>query len=170
MSKFIILFVVILAAAAVLTALKILTRGRGKGGAYYLRQTLFTPAERSFLGVLESVLPSGVRVFGKVRLADIFGVKSGSERGERQGAFNRIDRKHVDLLLVRTDDLAPLAGVELDDKSHEEDERQARDAFVDDVFASAGLPLIHVPVQKAYDTAELRVKIADVLMGRSDRA
>jgi very-short-patch-repair endonuclease len=98
-----------------------------------------------------------------VRLADIVGVKSGAERGERQGAFNRISRKHVDFLLVRADDLAPLAGIELDDKSHEEEERQARDALVDEVFASAGLPLLHVPVQKAYDAADLKAKVSSLL-------
>jgi hypothetical protein len=32
-------------------------------------------------------------------------------------------------------------GIELDDKSHEEEDRAARDAFVDTVFASAKLPL-----------------------------
>jgi len=147
---------------AVLAALKLMVKGVG-GGAYYLRNTLFTPAERSFLAVLERVLPPGVRVFGKVRLADIFGVKSGAEKGERQGAFNRISRKHVDFLLVRTDDLAPLAGIELDDKSHEEEDRQARDAFVDEVFKSAGLPILHVPVQKAYDPGDLKTKVSALL-------
>jgi len=163
MFKLILILALIIVAAAVLTALKALVAKGGKGGLYQLKQALFTPAERSFLAVLERALPPGVRVFGKVRLADIFGVKSGAEKGERQGAFNRISRKHVDFLLVRTDDLAPLAGVELDDRSHEEEDRQARDALVDEVFRSAGLPLLHVPVQKAYDPGDLRSKVSALL-------
>lgn len=163
MSKIILIFALILAVFAVLAVLKVLVRGGAKGGAYYLRKALFTAAERSFLGVLERVLPLGVRVFGKVRLADIFGVQSGLDASARQSARNRIERKHVDFLLVRADDLAPLAGVELDDKSHEEEDRQARDALVDEVYKSAGLPLLHVPVQKAYDAADLKAKVSTLL-------
>ncbi len=105
----------------VLAAVAFALKGKGSGlgvapDVYYLRKTLFTPAERSYLGVLDSVLPADVRVFGKVRLEDFLGVKSGLDRGARMGARNRINRKHVDFLLVRSSDLAPLAGIELDDK------------------------------------------------------
>jgi hypothetical protein len=93
-------------------------------------------------------------------------VKCELDPGDRQGARNRIDRKHVDFLLVRSGDLAPLAGIELDDRSHEAPERQARDAFVDAVFASAGLPLLHAAAQKTYDPAELRTKIDELLAGK----
>lgn len=148
---------------AVLAALKLKGAGGAKSGIYYLRKTIFTAAERSFLGVLDRALPPGVTVFGKVRLADIFGVQSGLDASTRQAARNRIDRKHVDFLLVRIDDLAPLAGIELDDKSHEEEERQQRDAFVDEVFSGADLPLLHVPVQKTYDSADLKAKVASLL-------
>lgn len=150
--------------AVVLVILKAkFASGGAKAGVYYLRKSLFTPAERSFLGVLEPLLPPGVRVFGKVRLEDILGVKAGLERGERQAARNRINRKHVDFLLVRSNDLAPVAGIELDDSSHEEEDRQQRDDFVDSAFASAGLPLLHFPAQKAYNPADLRAKITAAL-------
>ena len=154
----------VLAAFVVIALLAVLKLKAGaKRGVYYLRKALFTAAEQSFLGGLEQVLPPGVRVFGKVRLADIFGVQRGLDPSARQSARNRIDRKHVDFLLVRTDDLAPLAGIELDDRSHEEEERQERDALVDEVFAGAGLPLLHVPAQKTYDPADLKAKVASLL-------
>lgn len=136
--------------------------GRRKG-VYYLRKSLFTPAERVFLASLERAVPDGVRVFGKVRLEDILGVVRGLDQAERLAARNRINRKHVDFLLVRESDLAPLAGIELDDSSHEEEDRRQRDAFVDSAFASAGLPLLHVPVQKAYAHADLRAKVATLV-------
>src|SRR5688572_25987432 len=60
--------------------------------AYDLRRSLFTPAERSFVGVLETLDLEGVTIASKVRLADIFTVKKGLERGDRRGAQNRIDR------------------------------------------------------------------------------
>ena len=164
MMKLYLIVALVLVGAVVLLILKAKLAGGGaKAGVYYLKKSLFTPAERSLLGVLEPNLPPGVRVFGKVRLEDIFGVKAGLEKGERQAARNRINRKHVDFLLVRSTDLAPLAGIELDDSSHEEEDRQQRDAFVDSVFASGGLPLLHVPAQKSYNPAELKATVAEIL-------
>jgi hypothetical protein len=142
----------------------------GGGSACYRRPTLFTPTERSILGVLERELPPGVRVFGKVRLADIFGVKAGRERGARQSTLNRIDCKHVDFLLVRAADLVPLAGIELDDRSHEAEDRRQRDAFVDTVSAGTGLRLLHVAVQERYLSAELKAKVAALLAERTNTA
>lgn len=164
MIKFLPIIVAIVIAIAFLPVLlRMLASGGPKADVYYLRKSLFSPAERSFLGVLEPLLPREVRVFGKVRLEDFLGVKSGLERGERQAARNRINRKHVDFLLVRATDLAPVAGIELDDSSHDEDNRKDRDQFVDAVFASAGLPLLHVPAQKAYNPAEFRTKLNQLL-------
>lgn len=163
MLKLVLLGILIAVILAVIAALKLKVAAKGVASAYYLRKSLLTPAERSFFGVLEPILPTGVRVFAKVRLEDIFGVVSGLERGARQAARNRINRKHVDFLLVRTSDLAPVAGIELDDSSHEQEERQQRDAFVDEVFKSAGLPLIHVTAQKTYNPTEIKAKLAAVL-------
>jgi hypothetical protein len=59
--------------------------------------------------------------------------------------------------------LQPLAGIELDDRSHNEDDRQQRDAFVDELYRSCSLPLLHVPAQAAYNQAELRAKIGVLL-------
>jgi len=157
---------VVLVAFIVLALLKAKFSGTGgapKAAVYYLKKSLFSPAERSFLGVLETSLPPRVRVFGKVRLEDILGVVSGLEPGVRQGARNRINRKHVDFLLVRSNDLAPVAGIELDDSSHDAEDRQERDNFVDSAFASAGLPLLHVPAQKSYNPAELKSKLTALI-------
>lgn len=159
----VVVLIAVLGVALVVLKSKLAGGGGTKAGVYYLRKALFTPAERSFLGVLEPNLPPGMRVFGKVRLADILGVKAGLERSERTSARNRINGKHVDFLLVRANDLAPVAGIELDDSSHEEEDRQQRDAFVDEAFASAGLPLLHFPAQKTYNPADLRMKIASAL-------
>jgi hypothetical protein len=149
-------------AAVALAALK--TKGGASEGAakpdfYYLKKSLFSAAERSFLGVLESLEYEGVTIASKVRLADIFGVKKGLERGDRQRALNRIIAKHVDFLLIQSSDGRPLLGLELDDSSHEEEERVTRDSFVDAVFASAGLPILHVTAKATYDPKEVHRQI-----------
>src|SRR5471030_1225951 len=72
----------------------------GKVDCYELRKSVFTPAERSFAGVLDGALPDGVTWLGKVRLGDVFIVRKGLTRSESATARNKIDRKHVDFLLV----------------------------------------------------------------------
>jgi hypothetical protein len=135
----------------------------GPGNVYELRSAILTKAERSFFGALEQACPDGVGLLAKVRLGDVFYPRKGLTPSERGRATNQINRKHVDFLLVRVSDLAPLAGVELDDSSHARADRQKRDAFVDDVFRSCGLPLLHVPAQASYNVAELRTSVAGAL-------
>lgn len=151
----IIVAAVIFAALSVAKAALSSTKIGGSGDRYYLKKSIFSPAERSFLGVLDSLNPPDIRICAKVRLADIFGLKKGLPKGGAQSAFNRISAKHVDFLLVQQNDGMPLLGIELDDKSHEEDQRKSRDAFVDEVFREAGLPLLHVPARATYDPREL---------------
>lgn len=123
---------------------------------YYLRKSLLTPAERSFLGVLEVLRHEDYQLCVKVRIADIVGVRNGLERGARQAALNRVQSKHVDFLFIRAADGQPVLAVELDDASHEREERRERDAFVDQLFAEVGLPVAHVRAQARYAVEEVR--------------
>lgn len=63
-----------------------------------------------------------------------------------------------------------VAGVELDDKSHQHSARQKRDEFVDEVFRSCGLPLLHVPAQANYSVAELKASLAQLLQAPAEAA
>jgi hypothetical protein len=136
----------------------------GDGPVYELWKTILTPAERSFAGALEKSLPDGVRLLAKVRLGDIFFIRRNLAPSRRASARNRISQKHVDFLLVRASDFAPLAGLELDDQSHAETDRQQRDRFVDQVFAAGNLPLIHVTAASDYQVGELRTKVETALL------
>ncbi len=55
--------------------------------------------------------------------------------------------------------MQPLVGIELDDKSHQREDRRERDAFVDQVFAAATLPLLHVTAKRAYVVEEIAAQI-----------
>jgi len=134
---------------------------------YVLRASLVTEGERSFLGCLDSVLPPEVRVFAKVRLADIFSAENSSDRAGWQSAFNRIQSKHVDFLLCRSDDLSFLAAIELDDKSHAKTDRQERDKFLDCLFANSRIKLLRIRAQKSYNTSELARKLDEVIQAAS---
>lgn len=96
-------------------------------------------------------------------MGDVFKTAKGLTPSVRSGANNRLNKKHIDFLLVRPSDLSLVAGVELDDSSHERTDRKARDTFVDDVFRASNLPLLHVAVKATYNPIELRQNVADLL-------
>nr|WP_274522501.1 DUF2726 domain-containing protein [Halorhodospira halochloris] len=93
---------------------------------YTKASALFSPAERSFLGVLDQAAGYDYRVFGKVRVADVVKVRSMADRRAWQRAFNQISSKHFDFILCAKDDLSVVAAVELDDKSHQKGKRGER--------------------------------------------
>lgn len=124
--------------------------------------SLFSPAERSFLGVLEQSVGAELRVLGKVRLADLIQPAAGLAAGDRGAAFNRISRKHVDFVLCCPRTLAVVAVVELDDRSHQRADRRERDALVDGALSAAGITVLHVPCRQGYNVTELRESILRV--------
>jgi hypothetical protein len=128
---------------------------------YQKQNKLFTPAERSFLGVLEQAVSDQYRVFGKVRLADVIEVKSGVSRSVRQSAFNRIQSKHLDYIVCDPRDLSIQFAVELDDSSHSQTKRKNRDAFVDQALRVAKVPLFRFPAKQAYSVREVRSVLFD---------
>ena len=118
---------------------------------YRKKKTLFTEAERSFLGVLDQCIdPTQYRVFGKVRVADIVEPNPSKDRSEWQTAFNKIKAKHFDYVICAADTLQPVLAIELDDKSHHQKKRQQRDQLLASICKETGLPLLRVPAQHTY--------------------
>ncbi len=118
--------------------------------------TLFSPAERSFLGVLNQAIGEQVQIFGKVRVADVITPKKGMNRSQWQIAFNKISGKHFDFLLCDKNNLSVLCVIELNDKSHNSKKRQDRDAFLEGSCNTAGLSLVQIPAQATYSINELQ--------------
>lgn len=120
---------------------------------YGKRDAFMSPAEISFFHVLKSILPAEYHLTVKVRIADLVYVK---RPHENQGARNRIDRKHVDFVICELKTMDPKLVVELDDKSHQRKDRADRDAFVDEVFRTAGIPIVHIPAARGYQVDDIR--------------
>lgn len=121
---------------------------------YTKHKALFTPAERSFYGVLIQAVGDDVQVFGKVRVADVLKPDCVSSE-KRLRAFNKISSKHFDFVLCSKRDLSVLCVVELDDRSHNSPKRRKRDAFLDAACKSAGLRLVHIPAKSKYSHAAI---------------
>lgn len=144
--------------------------GNAAGDLSYKRQpVLFTPAERSFLGVLDLAVGNDFRVFGKVRVGDLLAPQNGLTNGQRKTALNKINYKHFDFVLCKPDDLFVLCAIELNDKSHQQKNRQERDEFLLSACRSAGFPLIMFDARHAYSPAEVSATIAAALSGHQPK-
>lgn len=158
MGWLILVVIVVLVLAVIVIKLK-RPDGKADDFPYAKRQVLFTPAERSFLGVLDDAVGKECRIFGKVRVADIAEPQPGLDKSSRQKALNRISSKHFDYVLCDKNDLSIVCVVELDDKSHQQRKRQERDAFLVGLCQAIQLPFVQIPVQHSYSVAETREKI-----------
>jgi hypothetical protein len=141
---------------------------RSADAEYKKQKTLFSPAERSFLGVLNQAIEDNAIVFGKVRVADILTPVSGLPRKKWQVLFNKVSCKHFDFIVCDKQDLSVLCAIELDDKSHNSKARKARDEFLQSACVSAQLPLIQIPAKSAYNIDEIRQSLIIHLSGSNN--
>lgn len=150
---------VVIVILAVVAALNTKRTSRETGLIFDKRDTLFTPAERSFLGVLEQAIDKQYRVFGKVRLGDLVKPAKGLTKSKRATALNKINQKHLDFVICSATDLAVVGVVELDDQSHCRENRAERDVFVDQALACAKIPVARFSAKQAYAMPEVRIKL-----------
>jgi hypothetical protein len=132
-------------------------------GVVYERATFVSPAERSFIGVLDQAIGSQYRVFGKVRVADVLSVGRDTDPAKRRSAFNRISAKHFDFIVCAPDTLQVLCAIELNDTSHAQARRRERDDFVAEACKQAQLPLLMLPAKHAYSIDEVRQMVLSAL-------
>ena len=129
---------------------------------YFQRDAFLSPAEHSFFMVLKSVVGDSALISVQVGLVDLFYARS-SDASKYRIYTDKIDRKHVDFLLCDPKTVRPIVGIELDDKSHQRSDRQARDEFIENVFRAAKLPLVGIPVKHSYSVTELQALLKPYL-------
>lgn len=110
---------------------------------YAKKEFIFTSRELAFFQQLIPIANShNCFIFPKIRLADI--LKTSRESDEQYSDFNRIKAKHIDFCLYSKCDLSLQLLIELDDKTHERQQRIDRDIFVNKAVASANIPILHI--------------------------
>ncbi|MCX8129399.1 MAG: DUF2726 domain-containing protein [Clostridia bacterium] len=129
---------------------------------YVLRDDFLSPAERSFFQMLQQVISNKAVICPKVSLKDIFFVKT-KDNKDFYSYNNKIHLKHVDFLICSKSDLKPVCGIELDDTSHQKEDRVQRDIFVDKVFKDANLQLIRFQNKKSYTMAEIEERLSPII-------
>ena len=159
MPNLLFLFLLLAVLAGLLVLKKYVKPGSPIAFPYKAKNSLCSPAERSFLGVLEQLLNDKYRILLKVRLSDLLDITKGVSKSFRQSALNRISRKHVDFVVCDKNNLSILGVIELDDKSHKAAKRQERDSFLDSAMNAAGIPILHIKAQNAYSISDIREQL-----------
>jgi len=118
---------------------------------YRLRENFLSTPELALLRVLQRMVKLHYVICPKVALNDIFNIVRPNENVH---FFNKIFRKHVDFLLCEPDTLKPAIGIELV-KPIARHETRGTDQFMEDLFLSAGLPLVHIPSSDRYSENDL---------------
>ena len=124
---------------------------------YYLMHSVMTYHETILFSILSDFCQKYKFVLlSKVRLADFIQPINTTNRKDYYHWFNRISAKHVDFLVCETETIKPLCAIELDDYTHRYKNRQDRDEFVDNVYKSIKLPILHIyEVREKYVYQEL---------------
>lgn len=118
---------------------------------YRLRENFMSAPELALLRALQEMAGRHYVICPKVALNDIFYIVRPNENVH---FFNKIFRKHVDFLLCESSAFRPSIGVELVKPVSKHETRDA-DQFMEDLFLSAGLPLVHVPTSERYSENDL---------------
>lgn len=126
----------------------------------YRSKRPLTEAEAHFFTALASAVPPHLHIWAKVRLADIVEPEVRPDRW--RSAFNRISQKHIDFVLVDPVTVQCVLAIELDDRSHALPKRSRRDAVVDQVLATAQIPLLREKCKMSYSARKLESSIREL--------
>lgn len=118
---------------------------------YRLKVPFLTTPEIVLYRSLKEMTKEHYVIFAKVALNDIFYIVRPNENVHY---FNKLFRKHVDFLLCEPKSLKPEIGVDLVRPIPAGGTRSA-DQFVEDLFLTAGLPLVQVPADNRYEISKL---------------
>lgn len=128
--------------------------------SYFKLKSLLTNTELLFYGSLSKAVPENCVVFSKVRLYDVIQPYAGYFSKEKA----KIIQKHLDFLVCDAETLEPLIAIELDDPSHQNNDRVERDHFINQSLFEAGLRLLRIPAQRHYDKEKLQSDLKSVLL------
>lgn len=107
---------------------------------YGRKPMIMSEAETSFYHRLESVVDGRYYIFPQIHLSALL---INQTKGRYwKAAFQRINRTSVDYVLCDKQTMSPVYAVELDDSTHDSENRKARDAGVEKMLRDVGLPLL----------------------------
>lgn len=126
---------------------------------YSRKNYIMTRAESEFFKLLSDVASDKYYVFPQVHLSALLDHKISGQNWKP--AFRHINGKSVDFALCDKTTLQPMYAVELDDLTHDADDRRLRDVEVERIFAAANLPLVRFRNYKSLSKNDIIQRFAD---------
>ncbi len=111
----------------------------------YRRKFLLTKNEYWFYKSLKEIADKyDFAVLAKIRFADLVEVSAEADKKEYMKYFGKIKSKHIDFILCKKDNLYPELLIELNDSSHNKEDRIKRDEFVKKIAEKVGYKMVFV--------------------------
>lgn len=111
----------------------------------YRKKYLLTKNELNFYKNLKVVADElNLCVLSKIRLADLIEVYGHKNNSEYFKYFGKIKAKHIDFALAKKENLQVILLIELDDFTHNRQDRKLRDTFIDEVCKQCNYKILHI--------------------------
>ena len=117
-----------------------------------------TDAEFEFFKVLEQVVQDKYYIVPQVVMSDLLEVKGFGFW--KKPYRTKIDKKTIDFVLYNKQRYTPYIAIELDDSTHLQKKRIARDVFVNTVLEKSGIKLIRIQNSATYNLSDISKKLA----------
>jgi very-short-patch-repair endonuclease len=129
---------------------------------FYAKKPLSRPEQVLYFRLVQA-LPDHI-ILAQVQLSRLLGVKKGNNY---QAWFNRINRMSADFVVCKKDS-SIVAVIELDDATHEKEDRQAADAKKDKALSSADIRVLRWKVSAIPDIAAIQDEFIPVIVVNVD--
>ena len=110
----------------------------------YRKKYLLTKNELEFYKCLKIIADElNLCVLSKIRLADLIEIYGHKNNSEYFKYFGKIKAKHIDFALAKKENLEIILLIELDDFSHNRQDRKSRDEFINEVCKQCNYKILH---------------------------
>lgn len=128
---------------------------------YKRKDFLMSRAEHEFFDILVDITKDQYYVFPQIQLSTILDNKVVGQNWK--GAFRHINEKSVDYVVCDKAYIKPLLAIELDDRTHERENRKVRDGEVERILNNANLPLLRFGNNGYFNKEEIQRLISEKL-------
>ena len=131
--------------------------GSIKSFRYSKKDFLLTRSEHEFYDVLIQAVGHEYYIFPQIHLSQLVEHKIKGQNWKQ--AFYHVNAKSVDFVLCDKSYISPKLVIELDEKSHNESDRQERDRIVEDILKQINLPLLRIWNHGTFNSLEIAQQI-----------
>lgn len=123
-------------------------------------KAVLTYQERAFFWVLVRAMAAEYSVLAKVHVGNL--IEMSDELKAQKSYGEQIQSEHVDFLLCKKNTFEPILVIELDNGSYDPARAESDQVRVEMLIA-AGIAYLHIPIQKEYNSADLKQQIHEKL-------